>query len=132
VLRAKLPRLAAWNRHRAELAARYTALLADTGFVLPEVADGAEPSWHLYVVRVDERDVLRTSLLEAGVETLVHYPTPPHLQPCYARGRWPALAVTRRLAGEVLSLPIGPHLGPDEVEHVARTIHAKAPPPVAA
>ena len=99
------------GRRRA-VAAAYAGGLADAGLILPHVPDWAEPVWHLYVVRSPARDALQARLSEAGVGTLIHYPIPPHCQAAYAEmGLAPeALPLARRLAGEVLSLPIGPHL----------------------
>ena len=83
-LRAKLKVLDNWNARRAEIAARYTAGLADTGLVLPFVPAWAEPVWHLYVVQHPQRNWLQQHLHEAGIGTLIHYPIPPHLQAAYA------------------------------------------------
>jgi dTDP-4-amino-4,6-dideoxygalactose transaminase len=68
--------------------------------------------WHLFVVQHARRDDLRRYLEEAGIGSLIHYPTPPHLSPAYAQRRWEGgrLPITERLAGNVLSLPMGPHL----------------------
>ena len=85
-LSVKLTRLAEWNARRAAIAAFYLDALAGMpGLTLPAVLDGAEPSWHLFVVRHARRDALQVALAEAGVQTLIHYPTPPHLQGAYAR-----------------------------------------------
>ena len=108
-LRIKLGKLDGWNARRREQAGQYQALLATSGLALPETADWAEPAWYQFVVRSPQRDRLRTRLLEAGVETLIHYPRPPHLQGAYAGlGFGPgAFPLVERLAAEVLSLPIG-------------------------
>lgn len=120
-LRVKLRHLDAWNARRAEVAARYTAALADV-VATPFVAPGAEPSWHLYVVRSDDRDGLASRLRERGVETLIHYPTPPHRQPAFASEV--SLPVAERLAAEVLSLPMGPHLSDADVDAVIAAVRA--------
>lgn len=111
-LRVKLKVLDAWNARRARIAARYTAALTGTGLVLPSVPAWAEPVWHLYVVQSSRRDALQKTLGEAGIGTLIHYPIPPHLQQAYAgsgyvKGRFP---IAERLAGQLLSLPVGPQL----------------------
>ncbi|HWL35803.1 MAG TPA: DegT/DnrJ/EryC1/StrS family aminotransferase [Frankiaceae bacterium] len=120
VLRVKLRHLDAWNARRREIASRYTSGLA--GVVeTPVVAKGAEPSWHLYVVRSPDRDGLAARLRERGVETLIHYPTPPHKQAAFA-GIAGSLPVAERLAAEVLSLPIGPHLSDADVDAVIAAV----------
>lgn len=110
VLGAKLPVLDEWNRRRATIAARYLEGLGDTGLGLPEVPDGSTPAWHLFVVRHPRRDALQRALRDKGVETLIHYPLPPHRQQAYADLETAAQPIAERLASEVLSIPIGPHL----------------------
>ena len=112
VLRVKLSVLDDWTARRKAIAAAYTEGLADSGLILPHVPDWADPVWHLYVVRSTERDALQARLTEADIGTLIHYPIAPHMQKAYAGlGIAPdALPCARQLAGEVLSLPIGPHM----------------------
>lgn len=120
-LRAKLPWLATWNHRRRVLAKQYLAGLAGVGdLVLPTVPDWAEPVWHLFVVRTPRRDALQAHLAARGIGTLVHYPTPPHLAKAYrSLGARPGdFPLAERLAAEVLSLPISPHLTPTQVEAV--------------
>jgi dTDP-4-amino-4,6-dideoxygalactose transaminase len=111
-LRVKLRYLDQWNERRREIAALYNKELANTALKLPHVPDWAEPVWHLYVVSHNRRDVFQKELDNAGVQTLIHYPIPPHKQNAYAgmsfsQGGYP---VAERLANQVISLPIGPHL----------------------
>ncbi|GAA5081956.1 dTDP-4-amino-4,6-dideoxygalactose transaminase [Thermocatellispora tengchongensis] len=125
VLRAKLKRLAAWNERRREAADRYAKLLGGAeGVRLPAVAPGNVPVWHLYVVRVAERDRVLDALREAGVQAQIHYPVPIHLQPAFAGlGRGPGdFPVTEAAAGEILSLPMHPHLTPEDQERVAEAL----------
>lgn len=119
VLLAKLPHLDAWNARRRELATLYRDSLADLPIELPdEPVDGLH-AFHLYVVRVPERERVRVELSRAGVETLVHYDRAVHQHPAYARlGR--ELPVSERLAGEVLSLPLYTELTDEEANAVAR------------
>jgi dTDP-4-amino-4,6-dideoxygalactose transaminase len=116
ILRVRLRRLTEWNGRRARQAARYTRGLPATSFLVPQVPDWAEPCWHLYVVRSTERDALQRHLVANGVDTLIHYPKPPHLQEAYRVLEIPAAAfpIARTHAQEVLSLPIGPHLTEDQ------------------
>jgi dTDP-4-amino-4,6-dideoxygalactose transaminase len=124
VLRVKLRHLPEWNARRARIAASYAAELADCGLTLPFVPEWAEPAWHLYCVRYPQRDRLRERLAEAGVETLIHYPIPPHLQGAYAEFGYQkgAFPVTESMAETLISLPIGPALGDSEVSHVIETV----------
>lgn len=112
VLRVKLKYLDNWTERRRAIAGVYNKGLTDTGLALPHVPDWAEPVWHLYAVRSPDRDGLQSGLTEAGIETLIHYPIAPHMQQAYADFGLPAnaLPLAKQLAGEVLSLPMGPHL----------------------
>jgi dTDP-4-amino-4,6-dideoxygalactose transaminase len=80
ILRIKLHRLDRWNATRRAIAANYLEGLADAGLKLPVVPDWADPVWHLFVVRSEMRDQLQQRLKQANVDTLIHYPIPPHLQ----------------------------------------------------
>ncbi|MFC5753884.1 DegT/DnrJ/EryC1/StrS family aminotransferase [Actinomadura rugatobispora] len=125
VLRVKLRRLDEWNARRSAVAGRYLRELADVdGLELPAVAPWADPVWHLFVVRSEFRDELQERLAGAGVGTLIHYPVPVHLSPAYASPDRPAgsLPLAERLAAEVLSLPIGPHLSGREVDAVVAAV----------
>lgn len=124
VLRVKLAHLDPWTDRRRALARAYSARLANTGLVLPHVPDWADPAWHLYVVRSPARDALQMRLSEAGVGTLVHYPIPPHMQAAYSNlGLSPDdLPLAQLLAGEVLSLPIGPHLSGRDMKFICQKL----------
>jgi len=128
VLRAKLPHLDAWTDRRRAIAAAYAEGLRDSGLILPHVPDWAESAWHLYVLRSPDRDGLQQRLTDAGVGTLIHYPIPPHMQTAYADlGLAPdALPLARDLAGEVLSLPMGPQLPLAGVARVIDAVRAAA------
>lgn len=126
ILRVKLAHLDEWNARRAEIAALYLRELADCGVVLPQVPDWAQPVWHLFVVRHPRRDDFQQRLAQAGIQTLIHYPIPPHRQAAYAGlGIAPGtLPIAERLAAEVLSLPIGPHLSGAQAEQVVAAVKA--------
>ncbi len=129
LLRVKLKRLDEWNRRRMALAERYrTALSHVPQLILPQVSSFAEPVWHLFVVRHPRRDALKQHLLLANIETLIHYPVPPHRSKAYADAGFKpgAYPVTERLAETVLSLPMGPHLGLDAQERVIEAIRGFA------
>ncbi|MEK0154457.1 DegT/DnrJ/EryC1/StrS family aminotransferase [Arthrobacter oryzae] len=121
VLNSKLRRLTAWNERRREAAARYSEMLRGIpGIVLPRTADGNVDVWHLYVIRVLDRDRLLTALNEAGIGAGIHYPVPMHLSRAYrylglTRGAFP---VTEEAAATMLSLPIYPHITAQQQEYV--------------
>jgi len=125
VLRAKLRRLDGWNAARRAAAARYADLLADVpGVRVPTVRPGNEDVWHLYVVRVDERDRLMAALDAGGIGVGIHYPTPVHLTAAYAhlgyrRGAFP---VAETASEQILSLPMFPHLTEAQQERVVDEI----------
>jgi dTDP-4-amino-4,6-dideoxygalactose transaminase len=125
ILRAKLPHLDAWNEARRSLAALYAAHLPP-GVVQPVERPGCRHVYHLYVVRVAERDALRVRLQTAGIGTGIHYPVPIHRQPAYAGlpQAQSTLPQTERLAGEIVSLPMHPLLNSQQVRSVAAAVDA--------
>lgn len=127
LLRCKLRHLDEWNTRRQMLAETYgKALRGLPELVLPHVADAAAPVWYLYVVRHGRRDALQAHLAQHGIGTIVHYPVPPHLQPAYANLGFDerSFPLAKQLADEVLSLPMGPHLGLADAESVAQVVAA--------
>jgi dTDP-4-amino-4,6-dideoxygalactose transaminase len=110
VLRAKLRRLDAWNEQRRAAAHRYDVLLSGVaGVRLPATAPGNVPVWHLYVVRVAERDRVLARLVEAGIGAGIHYPQPVHLLGAYGHlGRRGEFPVAEAAARRLLSLPLFP------------------------
>jgi dTDP-4-amino-4,6-dideoxygalactose transaminase len=125
-LRVKLRHLDAWNSRRKEIASLYLSQLSSLGpqLVLPSVSAWADPVWHLFVVRHARRDALQEHLGAHGIQTIIHYPIPPHLSGAYAgfgmaKG---SLPVAERLSETVLSLPIGPHLAAEQVEIVSQAV----------
>jgi dTDP-4-amino-4,6-dideoxygalactose transaminase len=125
VLRAKLRRLGWWNSLRREAADRYDELLGDIDeVVLPATLDGNEHVWHLYVVRVRDRDAVAERLREAGVGSGIHYPMPIHRTAAFAPLGYGAGAfpVSEALAGEILSLPMYPGITVEQQERVAEVL----------
>ncbi len=124
VLRVKLRHLDEWNERRLRVAAAYAAGLAGSGLELPAVPAWCDPIWHIYPVRHAERDRLREELAAAGVETLVHYPVPPHLQGAYASLGYGAgsFPVAEDQAATIFSLPMGPQLPLESAEEVVRAL----------
>ena len=126
LLRVKLKYLDEWNSRRVKLAAAYLERLEGVGLLLPIVAEGAEPVWHQFVIRSEQRDELQEHLKGEGIQTLIHYPVPPHLQEAYGemalpRGSFP---LTEAIHGEVLSLPIGPHMLESNLSRIIRAARA--------
>ncbi len=126
ILGAKLKHLTKWNQKRQEHAARYRSLLSG---LVEEVVLPHEPSWsrsvyHLYVIRVRDREQLREHLAEAGIGTAIHYPVPLHLQNAYRCLGYKAgdFPVTERVAEEILSLPMFPGLSADDLGEVTQTV----------
>ncbi|MGW2657911.1 DegT/DnrJ/EryC1/StrS family aminotransferase [Streptomyces sp. NPDC001478] len=128
VLAAKLPHLDAWNDRRRAIAHRYTeAFTGLPGLLTPRTEPWAEHVWHQYVLRTPHRALLQQRLDEAGIGTLIHYPVPVHRTPAYANHTpSPTLPRTERLAAEVLSLPIGPHMSDVAVELVVDAVRGAA------
>jgi dTDP-4-amino-4,6-dideoxygalactose transaminase len=124
LLRVKLKHLDQWNARRTELAKLYLEAMKNTPLILPVVPQGAEHVWHLFVVRCEKRDALQDHLREHGIETLIHYPIPPHLQPAYQELGLPAgsFPITECIHREVLSLPMGPHLSTEQVARVSKAV----------
>ncbi|UGS33764.1 DegT/DnrJ/EryC1/StrS family aminotransferase [Capillimicrobium parvum] len=117
VLRVKLTVLDEWNERRRALAERYRAQLAGVpGIALP-APSGADHVHHLFVVRCERRDELRDELRGAGVDAQIHYPIAPHRSGAYAELDLD-LPVADRLASEVLTLPLGPHLDEEDADVV--------------
>jgi len=128
VLRVKLQHLDDWNARRKAIAAQYLQGLADTALMLPQVPGWADPVWHLFVIRHPQRDALAQRLAVAGVETLIHYPIPPHKQQAYADAGLEVgtLPLAERMADEILSLPMGPHLLPDLAVQIIKAVRKAA------
>lgn len=124
-LRIKLKRLDADNARRREIARLYDSGLAGLpGLELPVVAPDFESAWHLYVVRHDRRAALAERLTAKGVHTGVHYPIAPHLQGAYRHLGMPegSLPVSEEMHRTVVSLPIGPTMSEEDVQHVMQAV----------
>jgi dTDP-3-amino-3,4,6-trideoxy-alpha-D-glucose transaminase len=124
ILRTRLPHLQRWNARRAEIASAYAHALAETPVRPLARLEGRNHVFHLFVVEAPDREALRAHLEEAGIGTLIHYPTPIHGHPPYrSLATGPVtLSVSERLCERILSLPIYPELRDDEVERVTETL----------
>ena len=128
VLAAKLKDLDRATNERRTIACHYLEGLTGLPLMLPHVPDWAEPAWHLFVVRHEDRDRLQARLSERDIATLIHYPVPPHLQPAYAElgfgvGDFPIAEAIHR---QVLSLPLWPGMTPAHVDRVIDALRACA------
>lgn len=124
ILSTKLLHLDEWNGARGRSAALYDRLLVGLPLFAPQTAAWAEHVFHLYVIRVPEREALQAHLKNAGIATGLHYPVPIHLQPAfqelgYRQGAFP---VTEQFAGEILSLPMYPELRSEAVVYTVNAI----------
>jgi aminotransferase EvaB len=123
VLRAKLKHLDEWNGRRREIGAAYGKALGEAGLQLPP-GSGLDDVVHLYVIRSQGRDVLKSRLAEQGIGTDIHYPVPDHLQQSMAGVpfRRTALPLTEEASRMVLTLPSFPEMTDGEVGEVARSL----------
>jgi dTDP-4-amino-4,6-dideoxygalactose transaminase len=128
LLRAKLIYLDKWNAARRSVAELYLKLLQNADLRLPVTPPWAEPVWHVFAVRSADRPGLRDWLAANGIETMIHYPVPPHLQAAYTDLGWQegSLPIAERIHREVLSLPMFPSISPMEISHVAKAIVQRA------
>ncbi|MFW5794845.1 MAG: DegT/DnrJ/EryC1/StrS family aminotransferase [Bacillota bacterium] len=124
VLRIKLKYLNQWTDMRIENAEKYNKLLKNKDIVTPPVRDDAKHVYHLYVVRVDNRDELKSQLKDNNISAGIHYPIPLHLQPAYdyleyVEGDFP---VTELVSKEILSLPMWPEIGKEQIENISAVL----------
>ena len=126
VLDVKLKHLEADNAHRQQVAAMYYEGLRNPLITLPKRLPDAQNVYHLFPILCTKRDELQAYLKENGVETLIHYPIPPHKQECYAGASWNVglqLPITEQIATQELSLPIGPTIKPEDVQYIIEVIN---------
>lgn len=124
VLDVKLSGLDADNARRMEIAAYYQKHIHKPAILLPNLSINGTHVFHLFVIRCRQRDHLQHYLADAGVQTLIHYPIPPHQQACYEclLGHY-HLPLTEMIHREVLSLPISPVMTDEEVQYVVQTLN---------
>ena len=124
VLAIKLKHLDEWNTARTDRSLLYTELLKDSSYKLPAHVSDSKCVWHCYVIETPERDRVRSSLQEVGIQSAVHYPVPIHLQKAYAHLRYRSgdLPLTESLCERCLSLPIYPELSKEKITRVASVL----------
>ncbi len=130
ILRTKLPRLNADNQRRYEIAQYYLENIYNPSIILPTQNSGFKIQdsrfshvWHLFVIRINHREQLQKYLAENGIQTLIHYPIPPHKQLAYKEWNELSYPITEQIHNEVLSLPISPTMTNDEVYRVVESIN---------
>jgi dTDP-4-amino-4,6-dideoxygalactose transaminase len=124
VLRVKLSHLDAWNERRKLIANIYMDNLAGHQVVLPHIPEWADPVWHIFILRIPHRDHFVSKLNDAGVSSLIHYPIPPHQQKAYISLGYgiDSFPIASKMAEEVISIPIGPHLSKLDLQKVIKGI----------
>ena len=108
---------------RQEVAKRYCSEINNPKIVLPQVADWKAHAFHLFPVRFAERDELQKYLADNGVQTIIHYPIPPHKQECYKEWNELSLPITEQIHNEELSLPMSPVMTKEEVDRVIEVVN---------
>lgn len=124
VLSLKLPKLDSENELRRQIAKKYLSEIKNSKVTLPETSNDEKNVWHLFVVRTKSRDQFQAFLRENDVETLIHYPIPPHKQKALKAFNQLSLPVTELIHEEVVSLPIYPYMPMEHVEKVIKTINS--------
>jgi len=130
-LREKLKNLDHWNQQRADIASIYTQHLeSQTELFLPVTTHDSTSVWHQYIVRHEHRDHLAQYLSNKGIETMIHYPIPPHLQPAYLELAYTknSFPLAERIHSHVLSLPISPHIPISQAKKVISSIKSYESP----
>ena len=122
-LGVKLPHLDDDNQRRREIAARYCAEIKNPLIELPQCPNDESMVWHVFAVTCPRRDELQKYLADKEIQTVIHYPIPPHKQPCYAGWNDRSYPITERIHRKILSLPISPVLTDDEVETVIHVVN---------
>ena len=124
VLDVKLKYIDADNDKRRMIAEKYFAEITNPKIILPQLpVDSKEHVWHLFVIRTAKRELLQKYLLENGIQTLIHYPIPPHKQKAYKYYNHLSFPITEKIHEEVLSLPMSPVMEDDEVAKVIEVIN---------
>lgn len=124
VLRVKLPRLDADNTHRRNIAQRYINCINNPHITLPQVKECNSHVFHVFAITSPHRDRLQQHLLANGIETLIHYPVPPHRQQALQEYAHLQLPITERIHNEVLSLPCNPAMSAEDTAAVIEAVNS--------
>ncbi|MCD8524525.1 MAG: DegT/DnrJ/EryC1/StrS family aminotransferase [Gammaproteobacteria bacterium] len=124
-LRVKLKKLDEWNQRRRVIASIYLENLSHLQSInLPAIPTWADPIWHLFVIRHEKRDEVQSFLNSKGIQTLIHYPLPPHKQAAYREMNALSLPISENIHNTVLSLPIGPHFREEDACFVSEVLES--------
>lgn len=124
VLDVKLPHLDADNTRRRQIAAYYRSHITNPKIILPQTYDENAAVWHVFVVRTQERDAFQQYLSDNGVQTIIHYPCPPHKQLAYKEWNNLSYPISEEIHNTIISLPISPVMTDDEVKKVVEIVNA--------
>jgi len=108
---------------RRKVANYYLENIKNPAIILPKVLNNKEHVWHLFVIRTTKREILQKHLSENGVQTLIHYPTPPHKQEAYAAHNKLSFPITEKMHEEVLSLPLSAVMRDEEILNIVSTVN---------
>jgi dTDP-4-amino-4,6-dideoxygalactose transaminase len=122
-LNIKLDHLDAENESRKTIAKRYLSEIKNDKIVLPNWDFSQNHVFHLFVIRTDNRIALQNYLKECGVETMIHYPIPPHKQKALATWNHLSLPITEQIHDEVLSIPMNSSLTNDEIDQIIQKLN---------
>jgi dTDP-4-amino-4,6-dideoxygalactose transaminase len=123
MLQVKLPRLDADNQRRREIAKYYIENNKHPNVILPQVTDWESHVFHIFPIRCKQRDKLQSDLREQGIQTLIHYPIPPHKQQAYKEWGNFSFPITEQIHDEELSLPMSPVMTDEDVKKVVEVIN---------
>lgn len=124
LLRVKLPHLDNDNAIRRRIAERYCSEIKNPNVILPHLPDDAMQNvWHVFPVRVQNRAGFQQYLSDNGIQTVIHYPIPPHRQPAYVEWHGLTLPITEKIHDEIISLPISPVMTEDEMDRVVDVVN---------
>ena len=126
ILRVKLLHLDYWNSRRKEIASTYLSEIQNDIITLPHFHKDQEHAWHIFAIRLKEREKLQQFLAKNGVDTLSHYPIPPFKQKAYENLSVANqdYSITSKISNEILSLPIGPHLETSDQEYIVDVLNS--------
>jgi len=124
ILDVKLKYINSENQKRIDIAKRYTSEIKNPKIILPELPENEnEHVWHLFVIRTENRDELQNYLTEKNIQTLIHYPIPPHQQNAYKEWNNMSFPISEKIHDEVLSLPISPVLEDEEIQTIIKALN---------